>query len=122
MEAVQLDELGPQHSLAFALVLDRLGPPVSLDQKLEAAPHAVSLDDPDDGTDRVEDVGTDLVHVLPLRDGEQLTVPVERGLNRLHGSGATCGHRDRNAGVYDHVPQRQYRKREPLAHDSSSLS
>jgi hypothetical protein len=76
----------------------------------------VRLDDSDDGPYRVQVLGGGIVHILPLRHGEEAPVTFEGLLYRFDGSGSPGRNGYCDAGVHDGVPEWQDRQRESLGH------
>ena len=116
LERFHLEKDGVQHRLPFLVVRERLRATLALDEELDAAPHAVRLNDAHHGTDGVQVVGGRVVYVLSLGYGEETPVAVQCLLHRLDGSGSPRrdGHSD--PGVHDGITKGQDRQRETLRH------
>ena len=103
--ALHLQDDRVQHRLTLAVVRKRLRPALALDEQLHAAADPVRLDDPHDGPDRVEVLGSRVIHVLLLRDREEATIPIQRLLNGLDRAGPPRGDRNRDPRIHDRVAQ-----------------
>ncbi len=119
--AERLHLLGLAHDgLEVALlvaIVHRDAAPLAVEQQLHARQAALHLPDPGDGADGVEAVGSDLLEILPLGDGEDQ--PVRRGqgrLDRAQCSGPAGADGRRDTREEHHLAERQDRQGQTFSH------
>jgi hypothetical protein len=79
-----------------------------LNEELYAAAHAVGLDDPYNGPDRVENLWVRIVLVFVLGHRKEAAIALQRLLDGLDRAGAARGYRYGDTGIDDRVAKRQY--------------
>ena len=90
---------------------------LAADDELGTSQPSLDLDQPGDGADGVEHLGRGVLHVLPLRHGEQQLVgALHHRLDRPHRRGPASGDRDGDAGEQHRVAQGQHRQGQALGH------
>ena len=80
---------GSEHGLAFAVVRECLSSALALHEELDATTDPMSLNDPNDRSDRVEVLRCWVVDVLSLGDRKEASVAVQGVLDGLHRARAT---------------------------------
>jgi hypothetical protein len=111
---------GAQETVTLG-VLKRRRALLSLKQELHSTEAALDLPDAGDNAHRVEDFRRRFVGVVPLGDGENEPIALQRRFNGAQGTRPSRRNRGGEAGENHGPPKREHRKRLSLCHSGQVL-